>query len=134
MKKHNNEIFIVTRSVPLANGLDALLKALSQIDRVSIVKSFEEMSQQVTERKPRIAMIDTSLLGNDPEALLEKLYTLSPSTQRVLLVDDVQAVKWMPRYAEAILIKGAVPSAVTTIVTNLLVEKGEEHEHNDSNQ
>lgn len=134
MEKHNNEIFIVTRSVPLANGLDALLKALSQIDRVSIVKSFEEMSQQVTERKPRIAMIDTSLLGNDPEALLEKLHTLSPSTQRVLLVDDVQAVKWMPRYAEAILIKGAVPSAVTTIITNLLVEKGEEHEHNDSNQ
>ena len=134
MEKHNNERFIVTRSVPLANGLDALLKALSQIDRVSIVKSSEEMSQQVAERKPRIAMIDTSLLGNDPEALLEKLHTLSPSTQRVLLVDDVQAVKWMPRYAEAILIKGAVPSAVTTIVTNLLVEKGEEHEHNDSNQ
>ena len=134
MEKHNNEIFIFTRSVPLANGLVALLKALSQIDRVSIVKSFEEMSQQVAERKPRIAMIDTSLLGNDPEALLEKLHTLSPSTQRVLLVDDVQAVKWMPRYAEAILIKGAVPSAVTTIVTNLLVEKGEEHEHNDSNQ
>ena len=134
MEKHNNEIFIVTRSVPLANGLDALLKALSQIDRVSIMKSSEEMSQQVAERKPRIAMIDMSLLGNDPEALLEKLHTVSPSTQRVLLVDDVQAVKWMPRYAEAILIKGAVPSAVTTIVTNLLVEKGEEHEHNDSNQ
>ena len=134
MEKHNNEIFIFTRSVPLANGLVALLKALSQIDRVSIVKSFEEMIQQVAERKPHIAMIDMSLLGNDPEALLEKLHTLSPSTQRVLLVDDVQAVKWMPRYAEAILIKGAVPSAVTTIVTNLLVEKGEEHEHNDSNQ
>jgi DNA-binding NarL/FixJ family response regulator len=128
MEKHNNEIVIATRSVPLANGLDALLKALNQIDRISIVRSFEEMRQQVAERKPRVAMIDTSLLGNDPEELLEKLHTLSPSTQRVLLADDVQALKWMPKHAEAILLKGISPAAVTAIMIDLLSEKGEDHD------
>jgi len=48
-------------------------------------------------------------------------------------VDDVQKVNLMPNYAEAILIKGISPSAVASIVTNLLSEKGDEHEHNDSN-
>lgn len=128
MEKHNNEIVIATRSISLANGLDALLKALPQIDRVSVVKSLEEMCQQVAERNPSVVMIDTSLLGKDPEALLEKLHTLSPSTQRVLLADDVQALKWMPRHAEAILLKGISPAAVTTIMTNLLSEKGDDHE------
>jgi len=133
METHNNEIVIATRSIALANGLDALLKALPQIDRVWIVKSLEDLCQQVAERKPRIAMIDTTLLGNTPEALLEKLHTLSSSTQRVLLADDVQAMKWMPRHAEAILLKGSSPAAVTTIMTNLLSEKGENHEQLDSN-
>jgi hypothetical protein len=70
------------------------------------------------------------LLGHNLTAALEKIRMLSPETQRVLLVDDVQEVNLMPRYAEAILIKGAAPSAVVTIVTNLLSEKGEDHENN----
>ena len=37
----------------------------------------------------------------------------------------------MSDYAEAILIKGSAPSAVATMVTDLLIEKGEDHEHND---
>lgn len=133
MKKHNNEIIIATRSISLANGLEALLKALPQIDRISIAKGLEEMYQQIAERNPRVAMIDTSLLGTDPEVLLEKLHALSQSTQRVLLADDVQALKWMPQHAEAILLKGISPAAVTTSMTNLLSEKGDDHEHLESN-
>ena len=48
-------------------------------------------------------------------------------------MDDVQEVNLMPRYAEAILIKGSAASAVAVIVTNLLVERGDDHERNDSN-
>jgi hypothetical protein len=33
-------------------------------------------------------------------------------------------VKWMPQYAEAVLIKGVSPSAVAVILTNLLFSKG----------
>jgi hypothetical protein len=39
----------------------------------------------------------------------------------------------MSDYAEAILIKGSASAAVAVIVSNLLVEKGKDHEHNDSN-
>ena len=39
----------------------------------------------------------------------------------------------MSDYAEAILIKGSAASVVAVSVTNLLVEKGKDHEHNDSN-
>lgn len=131
--KQNIEILIVTRSIPLADGLDALLKAIPQIDEVQIVRNFENAIQQIETRKPSIVLIDSALLGNKPEALLDKIHTISPETQRVLLADDVQAVKWMPQYAEAILIKGAPPTALATIVTNLFVEKGDEHEHNGSN-
>jgi hypothetical protein len=49
----------------------------------------------------------------------------------VLLVDDVEKVNLVPKYAEAILIKGAAPSALTAIVTDLLLEKGDDHERND---
>lgn len=132
--KQNIEILIVTRSIPLADGLDALLKAIPQIDAVQIARNFENAIRQIETRKPSIVLIDSALLGNKPEALLERIHTLSPETQRVLLADDVQAVKWMPQYAEAILIKGAPPAAIATMVTNLFVEKGDKHEHNNSNQ
>ena len=48
-------------------------------------------------------------------------------------MDEVQDVKWMPQYAEAVLIKGVSPAAVAAIVTNLLFAKGDGHELNDSN-
>lgn len=132
MKQHI-EILIVTRSIPLADGLDALLKAIPQVDGVQTARNLENATQQIENRKPQIVLIDSALLGSKPDMLLEKIFSLSPTTQRVILADDVQAVKWMPRYAEAILIKGASPSAITTIVTNLLLAQGDEHEHDDAN-
>jgi hypothetical protein len=40
----------------------------------------------------------------------------------------VQDIKWLPRFAEAILIKGVSPSAAATILTNLLFVKGDKNE------
>jgi hypothetical protein len=40
-------------------------------------------------------------------------------------VDDVQEVNLMPRYAEAILVKGSAPSAVAALVINLLADEGD---------
>ena len=59
---------------------------------------------------------------------MEKIILLSPKTLRVLLVEDEQNVKWQPQFAEAILIKGVSPSAVATILTNLLFVKSGENE------
>lgn len=133
----NKEIIIVliaTRSIPLADGLDALLKAIPQIEEVQIARNLENAYSKIKDGKPQIILIDSVLLGSNPEVALEKIQTLSPTTQRVLLVDDVLEVNLMPKYAEAILIKGISPSVVATIVTNLFVINGEENELNDSNE
>lgn len=131
MNKQPIRACIVTRSIALADGLGALLGAISQIDETEIARTMDEALEQIEIRKPRIMLIDSVLAGDQPEKLLEKITFLSPETQRILLVDDVQDMKWMPRFAEAVLIKGISPSAVATIVTNLLFSKGDGHERND---
>jgi DNA-binding NarL/FixJ family response regulator len=132
MDKKITTVLIVTRSTPLAEGLHALLTAIPQIETAQVSRTFEDACQQVEANRIQIVLIDFILLGNHPTTALEKIQKLSPETQRVLLVDGVQEVNLMPKYAEAILIKGISPSALTTIVTNLLSEKGDTHEHNDS--
>jgi DNA-binding NarL/FixJ family response regulator len=129
MNRQPIQTFIVTRSIPLADGLEALLGAISQIDAVGIARNIEEAFEQIKSSKPHIVLIDAALIESQPEELLEKITLLSPETQRVLLVEDVQDVKGLPRYAEAIVIKGESAPAVAAIVTNLLFSKGDEHEH-----
>lgn len=125
MKKHLVAALIVTRSIPLREGLGALLRAIPRIDEVEAANSLEEALQKIEVGQPRIVLLDGTLTGNGTLGLLEKIVSLSPHTQRVLLVDEVQDVNWMPQYAEAILIKGVLPSAVVTIVTDLLSSKGD---------
>ncbi len=132
--KQNIEILIVTRSVVLQQGLGALLESLPAITSVKAIRDVANAYTWIEAHQPKIVLLDAILAGNHPEVELEKIHSLSPVTQRVLLVDDVQDVNLMPPNAEAILIKGISPSALTAIVTNLLSEKGDEHEHNDSNE
>lgn len=128
MSKQIIVVVIATRSIPLADGLEALLKAIPQIEKVAIVRTMEDAMQRIEDIKPRILVLDLSLAGKKPEAFLEIILLLSPETLRVLLVDHVQDIKWMPQFAEAVLIKGVSPSAVATILTNLLFVKGDENE------
>jgi DNA-binding NarL/FixJ family response regulator len=128
MDKQITIVVIATRSIPLADGLDALLKAIPQIEKVEIVRTMEDALKRIEDIKPRILLLDLALAGKKPEEFLEKIILLSPETMRVLLVDDVQDIKWLPRFAEAILIKGVSPSAVATILTNLLFVKGDKDE------
>ena len=133
MNKQPIRAFVITRSIPLADGLNALLEAISQIDEVGIARNIDEAFEQIGTRKPHIVLIDAVLVASQPEELLERIVFLSPDTQRILLVDDVQDVKWVPQYAEAVLIKGVSPSGVATILTNLLFSKGDGREHNNPN-
>lgn len=132
MNRHNVEILIVTRSVVLQQGLGALLESLPGIASVKAIRELHSAYAWIEAHQPGIVFLDASLMKNRTEAALERIQVLSPASQRVLLVDDVQEVNLMPKYAEAILIKGISPSALTTIVTNLLSEKGNTYEHNDS--
>ena len=128
MSKQIIIVVVATRSIPLADGLEALLKAIPQIEKVETVRAVEQALQRIEEIKPRMLLLDLALAGKKPEAFLERIILLSPETMRVLLVDDVQDIKWLPQLAEAVLIKGVSPSAVATILTNLLIVKGDENE------
>ena len=134
MEKLITAAFIVTQSIALANGLDALLKAIPEIDEVRVARDLINALQQVEELQPQIILVDSALLDQEPEVFLGKIVLVSPGTQRVLLVADVQDLKWDPRYAEAVLIEGIAPSTLARIVMDLLSKKGEEYEHPDSNE
>ena len=132
MNKQIIIIVIATRSIPLADGLEALLKAIPQIEKVEIVRTIEHAVQRVEDIKPRILLLDLALACKTPEALLEKIILLSPKTMRVLLVDDVQDIKWLPQLAEAVLIKGVSPSAIAASLTNLLFVNGDNNDQTHS--
>ena len=134
MKKHPVEVLIVSRSLALQQGLAALLESLPGITSVQATRELSVANTWIEIHRPRIVMLDTVFDKEELLAALETIKGLSPKTQRILLVDQVSDVRWVPRYAEAILIKGAPPSAVAAIVSNLLLSKGEENEHNVSNQ
>lgn len=131
MNKQIIVVVIATRSIPLACGLESLLKTIPQIEKVELVRTMENTLQRVEDIKPKILLLDIALAGKKPEAFLERIISLSSETLRVLLVDDARELKWQPQFAEAILIKGVSPSAVAAIFTNLLFLKGDENEKTD---
>jgi len=132
--KKNIEILIVTRSAALRQGLGALLESLPNITSVKAVRELTNAYSWIEVYQPKVVLLDIGTLDNTSETELEIIQTISPKIQRVLLVDDVEKVNLVPKYAEAILIKGIFPSALTSILTDLLSEKGDEHEHSDSNE
>ena len=66
MKKQITIVVIATRSIPLADGLEALLKAIPQIEKVEIVRTIEQAVQRVEDIKPRILLLDLYLAGQKP--------------------------------------------------------------------
>ena len=124
---------IITRSLVLQQGLGALLESLPGILSVKDLRDLPDAYAWIESQQPDIVLLDVALPGSDIRLVLEQLRMLAPQMQRVLLVDHVEDVRWVPQYAEAILIKGEAPSAVAAIVNHLLFSKGDEHEHSDSN-
>lgn len=127
MDKQVVEILIVTRSIVLQQGLGALLEYLPDVTRVIANGSLQSAYAWIEEYQPKIVLLDESLVMNNPKPALEKIRSLSPDAQRVLLADDVQSVNLLLTYAEAVLIKGIQPSAIASTITNLLSNKGDEH-------
>lgn len=133
MNNQSIEILIVTRSIVLQQGLGALLECLPDVTSVKAVGYLQSAYVWIEEHQPKIVLLDEILATKNPKIVLEKILSLSPHTRCVLLADDVQSVNQLLIHAEAVLIKGIQPSAITSTITKILSEKGDEHEHNDSN-
>ncbi|NJC97947.1 MAG: response regulator transcription factor [Anaerolineae bacterium] len=125
--KQNIETLIVARSVVLLQGLGALLESLPGITSVKGIRELANAYEWMKAHQPKIVLLDSDVLGNNSESALEKIRMMSPKTKRVLLVGEIQRVDLTPKFAEAILIKGISPSALTTTIINLLSEKGDEY-------
>jgi DNA-binding NarL/FixJ family response regulator len=125
MNKQIVTVVIATRSVPLADGLQSLLEAIPLIEKVEVARTIEHAILRVEAINPRILVVDLAMSGRESKVFLEKIVLLSPETLRVLLVDDVQDLSLEPQYAEATFLNGVSPSAVATLLTNLLSLKGD---------
>jgi DNA-binding NtrC family response regulator len=134
MKKTTAEILIVSRSTTLQQGLGALLESLPGITSVTAIKELNMIHSWIEIHQPRIVMLDAVIAGNDLPTTLDMIKQLSSGTKRILMLDRATEEHWVPQQAEAILIKGASPSAITRIVTDLLSSKGEENEFNDASK
>lgn len=131
MDREYTEALIVTRSIVLQQGLGALLESLTGITKVIALKELPGSIAWIETHLPAIVLLDFRLTGSHTQSVLARVQELSPDTRRVLLVDDVQDVNWVPSYADAVLIRGIPPQAVATLLANLLSSKGEDHERID---
>jgi DNA-binding NarL/FixJ family response regulator len=132
--KKTMEVLIITPSIVLQQGLGALIESLPGIRSVKAIKELSSAYSWIETYQPTLVLLDLAMLGSDIRTVLAKFQAISPDMQRVLLVDHVEDVRWVPQYAEAILVKGEAPSAVAAIVTSLLFSKGDGHEHDDPNE
>ena len=121
------EVLIITGSIALQQGLSALLESLSGITSVKVMKELSSAYAWIEVHQPNIVLLDEDILGREPSAVLEKIYSLSPQTRRALLANDLRNVNLLLTHAEAVLLKGIQPSAIASTITNLLSAKGDEH-------
>jgi DNA-binding NarL/FixJ family response regulator len=133
MNKRMVTALIITRSTDLHHGLGALLESLPGLSAVKVIQEITHALDWIESHRPAIVLLDLDISGRDPRDFLEKIRAVSAEIKRVLLVNDLQNLNWVPQYAEAILLKGVAPSSVVAIITNLLSTKGEENEYVDSN-
>jgi len=119
------DVLIITRAVVLQQGLGALLESLPQISHVKATQDLQSAFALIEEHQPKIVLLDESQVARDLKDALDTIRSLSPTTKRILLADDVQKMELILTHAEAVCIKGISPDALASTVTNLLDSKGD---------
>jgi DNA-binding NarL/FixJ family response regulator len=114
------EILILTRSIVLQHGLIALLQSLPEVTQLKALDDLPSALDWIKANQPEVILFDDRLLGEESKALLLKIKSLSPRSQLVLLSDDVKNVDLLANHVEDIIIKGAAPSVIASIVIRLL--------------
>jgi DNA-binding NarL/FixJ family response regulator len=130
MNSQSPKALIVTHSIVLQQGLSALLESLPEIMKVTAMKEISSAYAWIETHQPKLVLLDYRITRKDTKFVLAKVQELCPETRRVLLMDDVQEADWVPRYADAILIKGIPPQAVAALLSSVLSTKGNESEPN----
>lgn len=130
MKKRTATVLLITRSDDLQQGLGALLESIPGMKSVTVIRKPREALRWIESHQPEIILLDFGFFEKESPLFLDTVRFHSPGTKRILLVDNLDDVNWLPGNAEAILLKGINPSVVVTIMTNFLSTEGEENEFN----
>lgn len=114
-------VLIVAHADSMRSSLQALLWSIPHITRVELADDAAAALPAIDAIQPELVLLDLYLLGDEIWSVLREIHTLSPHSRRVVLADSVaQQVEVQAPAAEAVLLKGALPAELVTVVERLL--------------
>lgn len=117
----SHSVLIVAPPGALRRGLQALLHSMASIRSITLAEDGADSLQLVAAQQPDIVLIDLRMLGDEAWTVLRRIKVSSPLTQRIVLADDVRQQEQMAaQAAEGILLKGALPAELVSVVERLL--------------
>lgn len=117
----SHSVLIVAPPGALSRGLQALLHSMATIRSATLAEDGADILQLVADQRPDAVLIDLQILGNEAWTVLRQIKASSPLTQRIVLADDVRQQKQVAApAAEEILLKGALPAELVSVVERLL--------------
>ncbi len=124
-----NHALIVTAPGSLQNGLLALMTAIPGVEVVGEASSTAAAQEMVAELKPGLLLLDGSLAGQEPWALLRQIKNEWPAIRCIALAEDVpQQEEAEASGADIALVKGFAPAQLIAAVEGLLpLDRGAEN-------
>ena len=114
-------VLIVAMADSTRGSLETLLRSVPQIERIELADNIDAALQAVAAGQPELVLLDLYLLGDKVWAALRQIGSLSPGSRRIVLADDVgQQAEIEAPAAEAVLLKGALPGELVTMIERLL--------------
>jgi DNA-binding NarL/FixJ family response regulator len=120
---------IVAQPGPLPDGLRALLIAMPQVDAVKEVCDLSSALGMAFKRAPTLVLLDSGLAGSAIWLAVRQVKAKWPRARCIFLADGVQQqYEADAAGADAVLLKGVLPSRLIATVVRLLPRRGEKEE------
>lgn len=117
----NGAILLLTSAGPLQKSLQLLLASISGVRQVVTNHSIPSSLETIDRLRPQLVLLDHDLLGNETRTVLGQIKATSPVSRRIVLVNDVSHYDEFTRpIAEAVLLKGALPTDLVVAIERLL--------------
>jgi DNA-binding NarL/FixJ family response regulator len=121
MPENRASALIAARPGPLQDGLQALMTAIPQIEIVARADDASAVVRLVTEYRPSLVLLDTSLVGNEAWTMLRQIKAEWPQARCTVLADNVQQQQEATAAgADAVLLKGFPAARLVATIEKLL--------------
>ena len=123
---------IVAEPGPLRDGLRALLIAMPQVDAVEEACDLSSALGMAFEHAPALALLDSGPAHSETWLAVRRVKAKWPRARCIFLADSVQQqYEAEAAGADAVLLKGVLPSRLIATVVRLLPRRGEKEERCD---